>query len=100
MSLYSPRERTGSWWQDHNLSVSLALVLLVHLAITYPLAYHGVWVGDQEAHGQPVLSMFSSDYALWYAAESNLSLLAEPWGVLAGVLLANHFLKRTNEKAA
>jgi hypothetical protein len=90
--MYSLKPREGgSWLYRHSLSLSVGALTLVHAAITSVMGYHWAWVPDQETHGQPVTGFWSADYWQWYSVESNLSLLAEPWGFLVGVLFTKWF---------
>jgi len=89
----TPREG-GSWWYRHSLSLSVAALIIVHWSITAVMGYHWLWSGDQQDHGQPVPGFWSADYWQWYMVESNLSLLAEPWGFLVGVLFTKWFYEK------
>jgi hypothetical protein len=97
--LFHQRDQTGKWWVDHSLSIMLVLIVLLHTALTYFTAYSWEWVGDQQAHGEPVTGLWSAEYAGWFWTQWNLSLVAEPWGVLVIVLLSKWFYERKSAES-
>jgi hypothetical protein len=94
----TPRQG-GSWWYRHSLSLSVATLVVVHLAVTAVMAHRWVWVPDQQVHGEPVGGLWTPEFWQWYAVESNLSLLAEPWGFLVGVLFTKWFYEQKSAES-
>jgi hypothetical protein len=76
--------REGTFWQQHSLSVVLAVILFVQ-TVAAILAGRHVWVGEQEAHGLPLQA---GEFWIWWFWEYNISLVADTFGVILIVLLS------------
>lgn len=89
MSKYRLRgaARQGSFFEQHSLSVILAVILIVQTVVAVWAGRH-VWLGEQAAHGQPP---DNSEFWIWWIWHYNVSLVADTFGVILIVLLSKRF---------
>jgi flagellar basal body-associated protein FliL len=94
--LFPEAQRTGVWWRDHSLSLVLAVVLVVQLAMVLGFGWLH-YSSTQEAHAQPVEI---TGYLVEVAAfELPLSLVADTYGVLLVVLLTKWLREQGSEES-
>ena len=85
-----PRFKRGVL-REHGLSIAL-LVLLIVQSVIYHFTQLPVWVGEQQAHGEP--TGLWPDYWLFYSASWFVSVLADTYGALLLVLFSKWFYEK------
>jgi hypothetical protein len=92
---YRGARRTGTFWQRHSLSIVLAAILAVQ-TIAAVAAGHHVWVGEQQALGQP---LEATEFWIWWFWEYNLSVVADTYGVILIVLLSKRLIEEDSAES-
>lgn len=91
-TLFPRRDPTGNWIKDHSLSLVIAAILAVQFAIA-------IWTGfnewsSQQADHSGQASFSDPEFWIFLAYETNMSTLADTYGVLLIVLLSKWFYER------
>jgi hypothetical protein len=86
MPLFDGRRKTGSWWWQHSLSLTLGALLAIQTAHAV-WAGHRVWAAETITHGDRAPA-WSSEFWVWWSWEYNVSLVADTFGVILIVLLS------------
>jgi hypothetical protein len=94
--LFPRREPTGVWWRDHSLSLALAAIIAVQMAMVFGFGWLS-YSSDMRAHSQPVtVSGYLVDIAGY---ELPLSLVADSYGVLLIVILSKWLRERGSSES-
>jgi hypothetical protein len=94
--LFPEQKRTGVWWRDHSLSLVLAAIIAVQLAMVLGFGWLR-YTDTARAHHQPVSV---PGYLVEVAGyELPLSLVADSYGVLLVVLLTKHLRERGSQES-
>lgn len=90
--LFPRKEPTGSWIKDHSLSLVISAMLLLQLIFAVWAGFNE-WSSQQTDHnGQS--SFYDPEFWIFLAYETNMSTLADTYGVLLIVLLSKWFYER------
>ena len=86
-----PRIQGNTWFHKHSLSLVLVAILVVQ-SVIYHFTELPVWIGEQQAHGEP--TALWPDYWLHYTAQWFVSVLADTYGALLLVLCTKWFFEQ------
>jgi hypothetical protein len=92
VTLFPEREPTGSWWRDHSLGIIVAAILAAQLVFAVWSGY-GEFVNTEQDHSSSP-AFWSGDFWQFMAYETNMSTLADTYGVLLVVMLTKVFRER------
>lgn len=88
---------SDNWFHQHSLSIAVAAILLLQMLSTI-WSGHIEWIRESALHGETV-SGWPTDFWTFWGWEYLVSVAAEPWGFLIGVILTKWFYERDSAES-
>ena len=85
------------WFKEHSLSLAVTLVFFLQMLSTIWVG-HIQWIKDAQDHSSEVTG-WPTDFWTWWAWDYLVSIAAEPWGFLIGVLFTKWFYERKSAES-